>query len=250
MATTAKGRQRFLWGLIGAGVLAMIFLYFIGYLYIQFLIVIWSVVFVLAFVVYDRDAHQQQGSRGGNATKKSQLSAALAEIDGKISETDREDVKKLLKRQRDQVEQDIRRLDWTMREQELANAEMISASVGLKPLPREPSWRERRREENLQSSHLRARLKDAAEVVSEEKGDAAKEELKALANDLKAHYDVMKSKKPGPAILDDYRMSWGVLTALSKGTSPDFDFGKYSSRRFRNLLRKLVEAAEASGLAS
>jgi hypothetical protein len=248
MAFGGMAKQRVAWLLVGLAVAAMVVLYFVGLLYIQFLIVIWSVVIILAMVVYDKDRHRT-GSTGSPGTdRRSQLSSALADIDDRLSKTDREDVRQLLRRQRTQVEHDMRRLEWSARESEMAEGTPGAETQGLRPFPREAGWWEKRRQSRRETAHLRECLNLASEVLESEKGEAARESMKAVANDLRAHYDMLRTMRPASKSLADYRTAWGVLVAISQGTSPGAGFTKYASRTTRSRLQRILRVADSKGL--
>ena len=232
-------------------VVALALLYAVGLLYLQFIMVIWGVAVMAGIAVYERrkGITDQAPASLGEADRLIALQTNLAAIDERLSSSPGEDEARYLKARRAAVEQDLRKLRWTLREADLAKSRMATGQDGLKPLPprREGS---RRGQEKRERSHLLDSLGEAEEVLATEPPESARARLELIASDVKAHHRLLRQLGPGGRNLGDYGAAWAALASVCKGVGLDYDVRAHASRKVRARLDGLLDLAASRGLVS
>lgn len=225
-------------------------LFFAQLLYLQFMVLIWGAALMAVIVLYERES-KGEGSRPiglGDMEEWPRLTSDLAAVEERLSKAVREDVRQILRRQKAYLEQELRSLSWSIKEVNMERARFASSPQGLKQLPSGTGWWRRAQLGRRERAHLHECLELAAEAMLTDSEEAAKEELKLVANDLRAHYDLLKSLRPQSKTLGDYGTAWAVLTSISKGADSGVDLAKYASKRSRSRLLSLLDMAASRGL--
>ena len=161
--------------------------------------------------------------------------------------------KQKLQRNRVFLENELRRIEWKVRESDLT--QMYNASKGkLRELPdlRGPS-----QENDVTGAILTKRyrntlssiVKDANSILEHEPQASRSEALAPIVSLLRAYYNNVKksSEQSSRAVAVDYFVTWAMLSSVSKGVAIDPKLSKYASPEFLKNFEKLMEKAKLGG---
>lgn len=237
--------------LIGAGAtLALVALYLFHLFYLQLIMVVWGAAVIAGSAAYDRRSKPpaDRPGRVGDMEKWAKVTGDLAAIEERIAKSREESERQFFRRQKVYLEQELRRLSWSMKEASMEKTRLAQSAGALKPIPPTLSRWQRGRLRKRELAHLAECLDLASEALVSETPDAAKSEIVTIANDLRAHYDLSKSLRPESKNLADYSAAWAVLTSISRGSEPHPDLGRYASKGTKSRLGSLLSLAVSRGL--
>ena len=83
--------------------------------------------------------------------------------------------------------------------------------------------------------HLLKILGDVKQVLAKESQQSVRIELLYLANEVRAHYNIIRKKDPSlNSLLSDYWVVWVVLYSLSNNSALPDNLERYASASFRS----------------
>jgi len=199
------------------------------------------------------------GSKSGIAFGDERLKERKSEIDKlqkRIDKSRSQSEKKFLQFQKKTLEDELRRLEWTIRESKLSrirdpakdddHPKLGDSRVFRSPtsVPKIESGSERTKEFGLRNfdpndlqkrEHLLRILGDAKQVLTKESSQTICIELLYLANEVRAHYNIIRKKDPSlNSLLSDYWVVWVGLYSLSNNSPLPSDLDRYASASFRS----------------
>ncbi|HKT22497.1 MAG TPA: hypothetical protein VJR06_07820, partial [Nitrososphaerales archaeon] len=176
------------------------------------------------------------------------LQETLATIDDRLSRPTGAEEEQFLRARKTAVEQDLRKLKWSIRESGLESLRGAGGQEGLRPLPTKQSPRQLRRADRAERDHLLRSLGEAEEVLASEPLGSAGARLALIAADVRAHYRLLKGLETTSRNLGDYAIAWAVLASVSMGAGLDRRVSSHASTRIRGRLEGLCGTAIARGL--
>jgi hypothetical protein len=235
-------------GSAAGGALALLFA--VHLFYLQFILVVWGAVVVAGFTIHEKRTGEapQPFLSLGEADQLVSLQGKLAAIDRKMTKSDDEDERRYLRRAKEAVEQDIRKLRWARRESELEGLSRASGKEGLRPLRPRIGGEDRRRDEKREERHLIDSLGEAEEVLAVEPPESARARLEMIAADVRAHYNLLRALEHRGKILGDYATAWAALASILKRANLDHELRRHASRKVRGKLDALHDLAVEKGL--
>ena len=239
------------YALLGSGVLAALaLLYAVHLFYLQFLIVVWGAAVMAGFVIHEgKRAGTEDGTTpSGDADKWVRLQENLSAVEEKLSKSTDEAELRSMRLRKASLEQDIRKLRWSLREKELGNLGLASGRERLSPIPAKigtwQRWKRERREEN----HLLDSVLEAEEVLASEPPASARARIAMIASDVRAHLRLLEGLEYGSRNTKDYGTVWAALTSVAEGRSLQPSIRVHASRKVKSRLRRLLDLAAAKGL--
>jgi hypothetical protein len=237
--------------LLGLAVLAsLVFLYLANLFYIQFLILVLGAAVILGQFIYERKAARQSepGDGPAGAERATILREDLESVEQRLSGRVDESERRRLRLQEARLEQELRKIRWAAKEQDLEAVNHAAGAVPLRPLPPRPGFWERRRQDRLELGHLLRTLEEAEGVLAAEPPEAARTRIALVAADLKAHYGVLRDSSRRKR-LGDYGAAWAVLIAISRGETLEAGLFMHATRKAKPRLLALVDLAKSRGIA-
>ena len=247
------------------GILALSTLAWIHELYIQFILVVWNIAMVLFIIIWEKEKRRRQ-SLALDYTKDERWGAAkkeLEDIDNRISKIRDSSKKKGLEIRRTFLVNELRRLEWSIRESNIN--EMYNAQKGgLKEL--EPDDKNRRHEgirkttsleeldeeseriERKETEYLKNIVANLKPILKNEPASSLPSVLKFVANELRAHYNLLKQHNPNSGSLANCWAIWALLSGLVEGTRPNRNVLKYVSKQFGPQIDSLLKILEKRGM--
>ena len=263
--------------IVSGAVLGSLALILCGAFYIEALMVIWNFAFVASVIVWER--HKRSLALSGtpavsfsNDERWSRTKRDLEKIESRLDKTRDGEKRRTLLFQKHALENELRRLEWSIKESNL-NA-MFNAGAGslrkvdsknspirydsegnpeipdgVDPLDKytpEGALRERKRLEKLaeERKNLERIVDGAISILKSEPPESVPEILRSLANEFRANYNILK-KQNRYRSLADYWVAWAVISSIINRVKIDAGISKYASEDFRPRLLKLIKLAEA-----
>ncbi len=254
-----------------------------GFLSIEALILIWNFAFVASVMIWERYRRSNainMGATFSNDERWSKIKRDLECVDGKLQKTkDSAKIKSLLYQKRS-LENELRRVEWSIKEtnmNEIYNAGMgnlrkldskrmslgsdqdSSGTSGgkedLDPNDKfgpEGALRERRQLERQaeERKNLERIIDNAERVLCSERAESLPVALQSVANDFKAHYNVIKRRKYSSVSLADYWVAWALISSVMNGVDVDLQISKYASKEFRPRIFKFIKSIQSLHLAT
>ena len=245
--------------LAGFGILALSGLAWIHELYIQFILVVWNVAIVLFIVVWEKEKSRRQ-SLQLDYTQDGRWCGAkkeLEDIDNRISKIRDLSKKKELENRRKFLVNELRRLEWSIRESNIN--EMYNAQNGrmkkFGPELRNRKVRsfeeideENERLERKESEYLKNLIANLQPILKNEPVNSLPSVLKSIINEIRAHYNLLKQNNPDSGSLANCWAVWALLSSAVEGTRPSGDLSKYASKQFGPQIDSLANILEKRGM--
>jgi hypothetical protein len=266
--------------LIGTGaIVACALFYFLGFLFIQTIGLVAYVSLFPAIVIWERK-NKVNGLREKEPSEDERWSKTKSELDKlqtQIEKTRNSSEKQSLLRKKVSLENELMKLEWEIRESDMTH--IYNATRGLKPLSEKDisqnTAKDSETEANnsplkfgkkTESNYLSDVLRNAKEILREEPENSREISLIQLANDVKAHYSILKRKTVPPkanlapdskeksrsksnnsTIPSDYWVCWATIQSLAKNSRFDRNLLKYASADFRPEFSKFLKSLSSNG---
>lgn len=198
-------------------------------------------------------------SRLSEDEKWSKTKTKIEKLEQKIEKEKNDTQKQALLLEKRSLEAQLRELEWEIRESEMT--QMYNASKGkMRQIDEPESVITSMTELDAQFKKVRAdkdyllkSLKETGEIVKEESRPSRDIALMRIANDLKAHYNILKRKtnlssgskgnsESSTMLLSDYWVCWAAVNSLAKGSAVERDLAKYASKEFQAEFSKFVKS--------
>jgi hypothetical protein len=259
-------------------------LFFFNALSIQAILVLWNFGAVAALVLWERERRREalnSESNYSNDARWTKTKMDLEKVENKLGKAKDPLKKRALSKQRDLLDNELRRLEWAIREANM-NSIYNSQKGGLKR-PQGPNGKNlsnssndelsdspskirrdvfdpldrlgaraairRRAELELENKDRQTLLKtlDCAEaIVAAEPAVSLRDALQPIANDCKAHYNLIKKRgKLNSAILGDYWVVWSLVLSLQNRLPFESSITKYASKDFKTRATKFMKSVDS-----
>lgn len=257
-------------------------LFFFNSLYIQALLVLWNFGAVAALVLWERQKRNDalnSNSNYSNDERWTKIKMDFEKVENKLAKTKDPAKRKSLVRQKVWLENELRRLEWEIREANMngmynaekgslrnsrdpsekaaknANDPALSSSTkkvgNLDPLDRLGARAAIRKRaeleiENKERQSLLKTLDSAEAVVAIEPASSLPDALQPIANDCKAHYNLIKKRgELNTDVLGDYWVAWSLVLSVQNRLRFDSAMTKYASKDFRSRVSKFMKSVDA-----
>jgi hypothetical protein len=257
-------------------------LFFFNSLYIQALLVLWNFGAVSALVLWERQKRNDalnSNNNYSNDDRWTKIKMDFEKVENKLAKTKDPAKRKSLVRQKVWLENELRRLEWEIREANMNG--MYNAEKGSFRNSRDPSGKtaknatdptlssstkkvgnldpldrlgaraaiRKRAELEIENKERQSLLKtlDSAEAVVEiEPASSLPDALQPIANDCKAHYNLIKKRgKLNTDVLGDYWVAWSLVLSVQNRLPFDSAMTKYASKDFRSRVGKFMKSVDA-----
>lgn len=228
-------------------------------------------------IVWEKHKRETALNGGGptfsNDERWSKTKRDIERIDGKLDKTRDSDKRRGLLHQKYLLENELRRLEWAIKESNLngmynagtgslrkldpkgmplrsqnQNGTLDKDSEEIDPGERytpDGALRERKRLERRaeERKNLQRIIDNAEAILRAEPADSIPAALKPVANDFKAHYNVLKKRRNNQDSLADYWVAWAVISSIMNRIEVDPQIAKYASEQFRPRISKFIKLA-------
>jgi hypothetical protein len=226
-----------------ATVAAVVLLRVFHILFLQSLLVVGSAAVMAGIVIWERHYPGDPDGGGQGGGSLSRVKRELEFIDERLRTSKEEREKSFLRLRKIYLEQELRRLEWTQKEFELERNYGAAKGGPLKPLGRSAGTGVPRRRGKAEAKHLLEALDQSAQILAADPPASARTELGLVANDLRAHYGLIKGDNAHSQNLRDYFATWAVLTSFCQGTRPEIQVQDYASKDVKSKLEVLIRLA-------
>ena len=266
--------------IVSGATLGSVGLLLLGSLSIEALVLIWNLAFVASVIVWERNKRDTALSGGGGPTFSndenwSRIKREIERIEGRLGKTRDSEKRRALLYQRYMLENELRRLEWSIKESNLngiynagsgnlrkldpegtpSRGEAQNGTPGedseeIEPWERytpEGALRQRKRlERQAEERKNLMRIIDSAEaILRSEPVDSIPAALRPVGNDFKAHYNVLKKRRNSQDSLADYWVAWAVISSVLSGVKIDSAIAKYASDGFRPRIVKFIKLVDS-----
>jgi hypothetical protein len=226
-------------------------LYLFGFLFIQTIMLVGYVAAFPMILIYEKN---KRGSMVGSSSTPqdegwSKTKTELDEVNRKIEKAKNQDESQLLQRQKVELQNKLRNLEWEIRESEMT--QLYNATKGnmkiSKALSKPELFEPESEKEHAIATNRRILLtivKNAEFLIEHEPASSIKVALSPLERELKLHYNVLKKgrnqKAFSESILSDYWVTWISISCLVRGVKLDSKLTKYASKDYRDRFAKFL----------
>jgi hypothetical protein len=214
------------------------------------------VAYVAAFpmiLIYEKNKNKRGALLGTSSSpldeKWSKTKTELDLVNMKIAKTNNADERLALQRQRTELQNSLRNLEWQIKESDMT--QMYNAAKGnmkisdtlSKPHLFEP---ESEKEHFIVTNKriLLGIVKNAEYLVEHEPAGSLRIALTPVERELKLHYNILKkdrkSKTFSESTLSDYWVTWITVSCIVRGIKVDKELKKYASDDYRNRFEKFL----------
>jgi hypothetical protein len=236
-------------------IVACVVLYVLGALLIQSIMLVGYVAMLPTILVWEKYSNNDFGISYGDqrlGEKKKEIGKLQKQIDKSKSQSEKKDM--MIQKKR--LENEFRRLEWSIRESNLTklretsddedriklnDPEFFRSSESGSELDSDSKITNVSSERNFDLTNREKReqlvriLEDAKQALAKESQQSIRTELLYLANDVRAHYNVIRKKDPSSSsLLSDYWVVWVVLYSQSNNSPQPSNLEKYASPGFRS----------------
>ncbi|MGI0078522.1 MAG: hypothetical protein ACRECH_02760 [Nitrososphaerales archaeon] len=264
--------------IVSGATLASVGLFLLGALSIEALVLFWNLAFVASLIVWERHKRARAQTGGitfSNDEKWSRIKRDIERVEGRLGKTRDSEKRRSLLHEKHLLENELRRVEWSIKESNL-NGVYNAGTRNLRKLdPKgiptrneahnetsdedseeidlwdrytpEGALRQRKRlERQAEERKTLQRIIDNAEaILKTEPADSIPTALKSVANDFKAHYNVLKKRKNNQDTLADYWVAWAVISSVMNGVKVDPDIAKYATAGFRPRIVKFIRLVDS-----
>jgi hypothetical protein len=235
-------RKKLILLLIGnSAAVSLLFVY--GWLSLQGLLILWNVSAVVGIVLTERERKKSNNWSLSTDDKewvslKKELDRVLGEL-GRSKKRRESSKSKILERRKTWIENEMRRLEWRMREDQYDK--LSQSRFGAPPVEEKKDLLAH--EEGEAEDFLIATLNGVRELAtSEENSESLRQALLPTLSSLRAHYNIIRRRNKDSGILRDIWVVWAVVASVADGiTTPEPDLLKYSSDPIKKAVSKLLK---------
>jgi hypothetical protein len=278
-----KGLNAKLFAIAALVISITVALFFFNSLSIQALLVIWNFGAVAALVLWERQRRNHALTLDANYSNDARWTKTkmdLEKVENKLGKTKDATKKRALAKQRDWLENELRRLEWAIREANMNSIYNSQRGGGLRnqrepntpakgpndpasslpgkierdiidPLDRLGARAAIRRRaelemENKDRQTLIKTIDNAEAIVASEPAVSLPEALQPIANDCRAHYNLIKKRgKLNSSVLGDYWVAWSLVLSIQNRLPFEFSIIKYASKDFKARATKFMKSVDA-----
>jgi hypothetical protein len=244
---------------------AMTSLYWVHELYMQFILVVWNVAIVLGIILWEKEKVKKGQFLKDNFSQDEKWVKAKKEfedVERRIPKSVNPEQKKELETRRRYLANELRRLEWAIKEKE-SNAVYNAQAGGMRRLgpqnPRNPSLPDQnlqdieeksRSAESKENEYLEKMVGNIIATIHREPPASRSAALQPIANELKAHYFAIKRRDQYSVSLSNCWAVWSIVSSVTNGLTPDGSILKYASKNFKTPVNKLLQVTQKLGVAS
>ena len=232
-------------------------LYFFDVLSIETLLLTWNLFIILFIITWEKGKRYDQTGDFSNDERWSKLKREISEIEKKLQKTTDQTKKQTLRKNLVYLRGELRRLEFAISESS-ANAAYNAQRGSLKKIDRDSEHRfekyardkipqaEETPEQQIESEkeergYLEKIVDNAEAIIRGEPTVSRSSALVPVANDLRAHYNVIRKRDKNASTLSDYWLSWLVINSTANQTQIKSSYVKYASNTFRPRIVKLMD---------
>lgn len=242
-------RQKYLAIAVGY-IAACVMLYLCGALYIQFMLLFAAFALFGAILVNEK-SNLLGRVPNANPTADESWSKTKKELDkvrDNIDRTKSPEQQRTLQRQRLNLENELRRIEWKVKENDMTR--MYNASRGnLRELPdlRKTAVENHTEVDRKYAIILDKLVNEAKKIIEKEPPASRQQALIPIANLARAQYNTLKKNSNDKEnVRGDYFAVWATLSSYIAGVRIDTELSKYSSERFKKKFFAFQESLSAS----
>ncbi|MHB1908711.1 MAG: hypothetical protein ACYCQJ_07540 [Nitrososphaerales archaeon] len=236
---------------------------------IEVLLLTWNAGLVIAIILWEREKRTAAlNARTSFSDDERWVKAKinLEQVDSKLEKTKDDQKRHYLLKQRQWLQNELRRLEWSIKESNMNSmynaqagnlrrtnkSDLSNAPSGLDRLDTLPDGtsavkkRASLEMENKDRMNLQRILDEAEAVIKSEPRESLTTALRPLANDCKAHYNAIKKRKGDSDYLTDYWVAWSIISSIASGLEIDTTALKYASKGFQTKLAKFARSVSIS----
>jgi hypothetical protein len=224
--------------------------YLLGFLGLPLLFVVWNVSMMVVILLWEREEAGREvagGERIQADEQATKVRTALAEVERCLSAKPAAEQAALLKKRKSWLLNELRRLEWALKEAELNSLARVAERKGI-PLERaarilstDESDGRAEDEENLK------RMIDNAEsILRREPEESLSYALKPVLNEITALYNDVGRRNRHSPMLVEYWAAWAVIKSIEEGVGADGPLSR-TPKPLRQHLVRLVNASKAGG---
>ena len=198
---------------LAAGV-AIISLSLLGLLYIQAIMIAWSILMFYLIIRIEKKKTDIEQSSGYPALAWYSLSEELNAIDRELRSSRNEERNKELIARRREIERRLREASWGMREDEFSS--LYSSS---KPMLRPSNIFDVKKMEKMIRKKLNWIDKECKDIMNNEPSSSRALMLERLSNEIRALYWMARGKEHAPPAVADLWVAWCIIES-AKSSKP------------------------------
>lgn len=226
-------------------------LYLCGILFIQFILFFASAALFPVLLVHENDLRNKRGLSPDPSEDEqwSKTKKALDKLNERIEKRKDPAERKSLQVQKLSLESELRRLEWKVKESDMT--QLYNASKGNLRRLDDPKTiaqvngieEPQNRNTKKTRQYLLSMMKEVRKILHDEPQESVREALTPIANDVRAHYSILKKQKDDDSInvTSNYFVVWATLSSFVRGTSIDRRLERYCSADFRADFEKLLD---------
>jgi hypothetical protein len=246
--------------------IAMTSLYWIHELYIEFILLVWNIAIVLGIILWEKEKVRKGQFLKDSYTQDEKWARAKKEFDDvstRIRKSDDTKQKKNLETRRRYLANELRRLEWSIREKE-ANAVFNAQNGGMKKLgPQDPDNNRNSSRLSLQEAEEKSRAAEGKEneylekiigiiisIVRGEPSTSRSAALQPISNELRAHYFAIKRRDQYAVSLSNCWAVWSIVSSILNSAKPEDTVLKYASKSFKAPVSRLLQETKKLNVTS
>jgi hypothetical protein len=245
-----RGLRQKLAVLILADLCAATALYFSNLIFVQTLLVVWNSSVMVGIVVWEKSSPSKDDALNLDVSadqRWGRMKMRIEWVDKRLAKANTESEKAALVKEKEWLVNELRRLEWSVKESELTSLSLASTGrLGILdsgqedsgPLPL--SFEEKNGVKALEKT-----VDNAVAVVLNEPEGSLTHSLRPLLNNLTAAYNALRRRDKHSPLLSDYWVVWAVLSARAKGQLVNSEISKYASKEVRPKILRLIEATQS-----
>ena len=239
------------------GILALSTLSWAHELYIQFILVVWNIAVVLFIIFWEKEKTRRQAGLPDHTKDErwSKTKREIESIDSKLPKTHDSEKKKDLLARRMYLMNELRRLEWSIKESninEMYNAQQGGLKKldpssqqkgpigGRKLLDPEEIDEEVERSKKKELEYLNGFEKSLESILKDEPIDSLPAVLGPLINEIRAHYNMLKQRNPSSGSLTNCWTIWALGSTLVEGGRVNPGLSKYATKQFKPKIDSLM----------
>ncbi|MEM3637373.1 MAG: hypothetical protein QXE12_01595 [Conexivisphaerales archaeon] len=231
------GQDRFflLTLVVGAAILSLLLL---GMLYIQAIMIGWSVLMFYLIVRIEKKKRDYENSIVSENTKWQGLVEELDKVDEELKTAEDPATIRELQAKKRELERRIRESRWNLKEEELSS--IFSASRGNLPRLQRRYPSDMNKLEKMIRGRLGQIRRECREIMKEETDDSKGLLFEKINNELKAVYWLAKSKNYDLPVASDIWVTWCILQAAKESKPISSNLLNYATDSYRDKALELV----------
>jgi hypothetical protein len=222
-------------------------LFVLGLLYIQTILLIWSASISLVILQQESSGRlkEMDGQGTTSGTRWISIKKELDDVEGRMSSTlDKSELKLLSERKR-MLQAELRRMEWTSRE-EVMNRIFMASHVRLNTINKGcPASPRMSKKESFARKRLMRIMKEVESVLLVEQERVRPVLLERISGELKGLFRELRASDDA-SLKSDLFVAWALVNAAGRNERPDLKLLRYASPSLRRRIRPFVNSMPTS----